>query len=79
MRVQTLVLSSNAIQEIEDGENVGFKTLVYLRNLDLSNNNIESLYYFKENFLIANLRVANNRIQNLMEVYYLEGKRYLTQ
>lgn len=79
LRIQTLILSNNAIREVEHGEQIGLKTLNYLRIADLSNNNLEKLEIFHGNTMIANIKMSENLIQNLMEVYYLSDKRFLTQ
>lgn len=74
-----MIMNDNAIRDVEQGIGMGLKSLGYLRIADFSNNNIQLLSIFEKNIMIASIRMTNNLIQNLMEVYYLDKKQFLTQ
>ncbi|VEN54637.1 unnamed protein product [Callosobruchus maculatus] len=71
LRLQTLIIRANMIEQIEEGEGVGFPTLVYIRTINLTYNKIDSLRYFEACYNLETLIVAANKIASLMNIYYL--------
>nr|CAI5861819.1 unnamed protein product [Callosobruchus analis] len=62
LRLQTLIIKANIIERIEEGEGVGFPTLVYIRTINLTYNKIDSLRYFEACYNLETLIVASNKI-----------------
>nr|CAI5861821.1 unnamed protein product [Callosobruchus analis] len=77
LRLQTLIIKANIIERIEEGEGVGFPTLVYIRTINLTYNKIDSLRYFEACYNLETLIVASNKIVSLMNIYYLRKLAHL--
>ncbi|XP_023312188.1 leucine-rich repeat and guanylate kinase domain-containing protein-like [Anoplophora glabripennis] len=80
LRIQILILHHNLIDSNNvDDDPVLFKTLDYIRLVDLSHNNISSLEMFQNASYIEGIDMSNNNISSLLELYHLCNLRYLSR
>ncbi|KAJ8942295.1 hypothetical protein NQ318_005613 [Aromia moschata] len=79
LRIQHLILHHNSIANTAGDGTTKFKTLNYIRSVDLSYNKITSLRFFENADNIENIDVSNNNISSLLEIYYLQNLRYLSR
>nr|CAH7724926.1 unnamed protein product [Callosobruchus chinensis] len=77
LRIQTLLIRANMIERIQEGEGVGFHTLVYIRTINLTHNEIDTLRYFEACYNLETLIVAANKISSSMDIYYLRKLQHL--
>lgn len=73
MNLLTLNLNNNMIEETEEGENVGLKTLRNLLKLHMSNNHLSSLKFFEGAKSIQSIYMMSNLLEDITEMYHLRS------
>lgn len=79
MKLLTLDLECNKITHFEEGDNVGFKTLIDILCINLGFNHLKTLKLFVGVTGIQSINFRENALDDLLEINYLRELNYLTE
>lgn len=79
LNLLTLRLNNNNISSIEEGDDVGIKTMASLIKLYISHNTLSSLKLFQNVNTLQAISMENNLINDITELYYLRSLLSLTE
>ncbi|KAK4874720.1 hypothetical protein RN001_014080 [Aquatica leii] len=79
MKLLNLNLQNNKIESYEEGDDVGFKTLNYLLQINLDYNELKSLKVFDGIPTLQSLKIRDNYLTELMELTALNQLNFLTE